>query len=127
MSGVSYARSQRVQELSRIVFGQKHRLAVMAAIARSDGLVNPSDLATELGFQAQSALQQPLKDLTAASLLTRQDGMGRVYYRRNPSLLWDATLELLTQALAEDDTAGNGVETGNQTGPAAKEADQLSE
>lgn len=85
-----------------MVFGQKHRLAVMAAIAQSDGLVNPSDLALELGFAAQSAVQQPLKDLTAAGLITRQDGMGRVYYRRNPHTLWDAAIELLGQALAVD-------------------------
>ena len=103
MSGVSsYAQSERVQDLSRVVFGQKHRLAVMAAIARSDGLVNPSDLAIELGFAAQSAIQQPLKDLTAAGLISRQDGMGRVYYRRNPHTLWQAAVELLSQALAVD-------------------------
>ncbi|WP_425437091.1 ArsR/SmtB family transcription factor [Mycobacterium aquaticum] len=98
----SYAQSERVQELSRVVFGQKHRLAVMAAIAQSDGLVNPSDLAMELGFAAQSAIQQPLKDLTTAGLITRQDGMGRVYYRRNPHTIWDAAIELLGQALAVD-------------------------
>ncbi|MEB3031741.1 winged helix-turn-helix domain-containing protein [[Mycobacterium] nativiensis] len=102
MSGVSYAQSMRVQELSSIVFGQKHRLAVMAAIAQSDGLVNPSDLAEELGFRAQSAIQTPLKDLVAAGLITRQEGVGRVHYRRNSSSLWDAALELLTQALSED-------------------------
>ncbi|WP_374214052.1 MULTISPECIES: ArsR/SmtB family transcription factor [Mycolicibacterium] len=101
----SYAQSERVQELSRVVFGQKHRLAVMAAIAQSDGLVNPSDLAVELGFNAQSAIQQPLKDLTAAGLITRQDGMGRVYYRRNPHTLWDAAIELLGQALAVDNSS----------------------
>jgi hypothetical protein len=102
MSDVSYAQSPRVQELSAIVFGQKHRLAIMVAIARSDGLVNPTDLAVELEFPAQSALQKPLQDLTAAGLLTRQDGMGRVYYRRNPHTLWDAALELLAQALADE-------------------------
>ncbi len=103
MSGVSsYAQSGRVQELSRVVFGQKHRLALMAAIAQSDGLVNPSDLAMELGFAAQSAIQQPLRDLTTAGLITRQDGMGRVYYRRNPHTIWDAAVELLGQALAVD-------------------------
>lgn len=91
-----------MQELSAIVFGQKHRLAIMAAIAQSDGLVNPTDLAAELEFRAQSALQQPLQSLTNAGLLTRQDGMGRVYYRRNPHSLWEAALELLGQALAED-------------------------
>ncbi|WAJ48036.1 MarR family transcriptional regulator (plasmid) [Mycobacterium sp. Aquia_216] len=105
MSNVSYAQSGRVQELSAIVFGQKHRLAVMAAIAQSDGLVNPSDLAAALDFRAQSTLQQPLKDLTAAGLITREDGMGRVYYRRNPHSLWGAALDLLAQALSEEITA----------------------
>ncbi|WP_238543112.1 ArsR/SmtB family transcription factor, partial [Mycolicibacterium hassiacum] len=94
------------KELSRVVFGQKHRLAIMAAIAQSDGVVNPTDLADELGFKAQSAIQQPLQDLTTAGLINREDGMGRVYYRRNPHSLWAAAIELLGQALAEDITAG---------------------
>jgi DNA-binding transcriptional ArsR family regulator len=104
MSSVSYAQSERVQELSAIVFGQKHRLAVMAAIAQSDGLVNPTELAAELGFGAQSALQKPLHALTNAGLLTREDGIGRVYYRRNEHAIWAAALELLGQALAEEIT-----------------------
>ncbi|SBS76631.1 putative transcriptional regulator [uncultured Mycobacterium sp.] len=99
---MSYAQSARVQELSSVVFGQKHRLAVMAAIAQSDGLVNPTDLAADLGFRAQSAIQQPLKDLTTAGLITREDGMGRVYYRRNQHPIWEAVMELLAQALTHD-------------------------
>lgn len=110
MSRVSYAQSPTVQELSAIVFGQKHRLAVMAAIAQSDGLVNPTDLAAELGFRSQSSLQQPLQSLTNAGLLTRQDGMGRVYYRRNQHSLWGAALELLSQALSADIPAGHAIE-----------------
>lgn len=74
----------------------------MAAIAQSDGLVNPTDLAADLGFRAQSAIQQPLKDLTTAGLITREDGMGRVHYRRNRHAIWDAVIELLVQALAQD-------------------------
>lgn len=109
MSGVSYGESERVQELSRIVFGQRHRLALMAAIAQSDGLVNPSDLTVELGFSAQSSIQKPLRDLTDAGLLTREDGMGRVYYRRTPHALWQAALDLLGQALSEEITAEAGV------------------
>ena len=102
MSDVSYAQSARVQKLSTTVFGQKHRLATMAAIAQGDGVVNPTDLAVELGFPAQSAVQAPLRDLTEAGLITRQDGMGRVYYRRNPHPIWDAVLELLGQALSAE-------------------------
>ena len=102
MSSVSYAQSARVQKLSSTVFGQKHRLATMAAIAQGDGLVNPTDLAAQLGFSAQSAVQAPIRDLTEAGLITRQDGMGRVYYRRNPHPIWDAVLELLSQALVAE-------------------------
>jgi len=122
MSGVSYAQSARVQELSAIVFGQKHRLAVMVAIAQSDGLVNPSDLAAELGFRAQSALQGPLKDLLAAGLITRVDGPGRVYYQRNPHSLWPAAIELLQQALGENADsphAGAAADTGHHSGLAS--------
>jgi predicted transcriptional regulator len=114
MSAVSYAQSKRVQELSSVVFGQKHRLAVMVAIARSDGLVNPSDLAAELNFRAQSAIQAPLKDLQSAGLISRQDGMGRVYYRRNPHALWSAALELLEQALADHVPADSEFSTGGE-------------
>jgi hypothetical protein len=102
MSRGSYAQSARVQKLSTVVFGQKHRMATMAAIASGDGLVNPTDLAVELGFPAQSAVQAPIRDLTEAGLITRQDGMGRVYYRRNPHPIWDAALELLSQALGSE-------------------------
>ena len=109
MSSVSYAQSPRVQELSAIVFGQKHRLAVMAAIAQSDGLVNPTELAAELGFRSQSSLQQPLQDLTNAGLVTREDGIGRVYYRRNQHTMWAAALDLLTEALAGEVTAEHTV------------------
>lgn len=89
------------------MFGQKHRLAVMAAIAQSDGLVNPTDLAAELELRAQSALQVPLQSLVDAGLLTREDGLGRVFYRRNPHSIWAASLDLLGQALAHDITVGN--------------------
>lgn len=84
--------------LSRAFFGQAHRLAIMVAIARSDGVVNPTDLASDLG-KAQSALQAPLKDLLVAGLIrpTRGDGR-RNYYQRVPSPVWDAALWLDEQA-----------------------------
>ena len=105
MSGVSYAQSESVQKLSTTVFGQKHRLAVMAAIAQSDGLVNPTDLALELDFHAQSFIQKPIRDLIDAELITREDGQGRVYYRRNPHPIWDAAVALLAHALGAEVTA----------------------
>lgn len=105
MSGVSYAQSMRVQELSAAVFGQRHRLALMAAIAQSeDGVVNPTDLVQTLQLRAQSSLQGPLNSLVAAGLVTRITGLGdRVYYRRQPSAAWDFALELVARALREED------------------------
>lgn len=105
--GVSYARSPQVQDLSLAVFGQRHRLAVMAAIAQSaDGLVNPSDLVETLQIRAQSSIQGPLNSLVEARLISRVSGIEtRVYYQREPSLAWDFALELLARALGVDAAA----------------------
>jgi DNA-binding HxlR family transcriptional regulator len=101
---VSFAQSEVVQDLSKVVFGQKHRLAVMVAIARGDGIVNPGELAIELNFPAQSALQSPLRDLQQAGLITRvPQTAGKTYYRRKDSAAWAWALELLEQALRTSD------------------------
>lgn len=84
-----------MQRLSKTLFGQVHRLQVMVAIAESDGLVNPGDLAEQLGFRAQSAVQLPLRDLTEAGLLMRLPSHGgRVYFERVESVAWQWALEL---------------------------------
>jgi predicted transcriptional regulator len=84
-----------MQRLSKTLFGQRHRLEVMIAIAESDGLVNPGDLAEQLGFRAQSAVQAPLRDLTDAGLLMRLPTQGgRVYLQRVESTAWQWSLEL---------------------------------
>lgn len=89
------------------MFGQRHRLAVMAAIAQSaDGLVNPSDLVETLQIRAQSSIQGPLNSLVEARLISRVSGIEtRVYYQREPSLAWDFALELLARALGVDAAA----------------------
>ncbi|MBN7567114.1 ArsR family transcriptional regulator [Mycobacteroides abscessus] len=76
----------------------------MAAIAQSDGLVNPTELQLQLGFTSQSFLQSTVSDLVSIGLLSRQHGGDRVFYRRNPHSLWAASLELLGQALTHDVT-----------------------
>ncbi|WP_192887017.1 ArsR family transcriptional regulator [Mycobacterium sp. MFM001] len=108
MSGVSYAQSPRVQELSAAMFGQRHRLAVMAAIAQSDGMINPSELVEALGFRAQSSIQKALTSLVETHLVTRISVHGRVYYKREPSAAWDFALELLAKALADDPALHTG-------------------
>lgn len=78
-----------LQALSRVLFGQAHRLAVMIAIAAGEDIFNPSDLAFELGYRAQSSIQDPLRDLVAADLISRLPKVGgRTYFQRNPSKVW---------------------------------------
>ena len=97
----SMADDGELQALSRILFGQAHRLAVMFAVAQGDGLFNPGDVAAELGFRAQSSIQDPLRDLEKAGLITRSPKVGnRVYYTRNPSKVW-AWIEEIVAKQAE--------------------------
>lgn len=97
MLPVLVAEDERLRALSKIVFGQEHRLAVMLAIARADSeLVNPGDIATQLGFRAQSAVQLPIRDLERAGLITREPSDSRkAYYRRQPSSGWAFAEELV--------------------------------
>ena len=108
---MSYAQSAAVQNLSKIVFGQKNRLAVMVAIAESDGVVSPGELAVQFGFPAQSAIQQPLRDLQEADLIRRVDAVAAsraTFYRRNDaSAAWELARQLLAHAVG--DNAGSGM------------------
>lgn len=91
-----------IEERSKALFGQVHRLALMVAIAQSpDGRVNPTELAVQLRL-SQSAFQAPLRDLVTAGLLTREvDGRRNVYIRRE-SKLWDAVLEFNDAIVTEE-------------------------
>lgn len=93
------AQDEDFQERSRTLFGQAHRLAVMTAIARSAGDVNPGDLAAELGFRAQSSIQGPMRDLLEAGLISElpDAGMRRKFYRREKSMVWAWIEELAEQ------------------------------
>ncbi|MER7558840.1 type IV toxin-antitoxin system AbiEi family antitoxin domain-containing protein [Nocardioides sp. NPDC126508] len=92
-----------METLSKVVFGQIHRLAVMAWIAGSQGVINPSELAADLGLPAVSAIQNPLRDLVEAGLLLRlPTTAGKTYYERVDSAAWTFALELV--ATLEDAT-----------------------
>jgi hypothetical protein len=85
-----------ISRLSRVLFGQEHRLAVMIAIARSDGLFCQQDLVAQLGLPAPSSIQGPLRDLRLAGLVQPLPDLGtrKVWLRRQESLAWDWVLEL---------------------------------
>jgi hypothetical protein len=95
MIPVSLAESEALRALSRVLFGQAHRLAVMVGIARGPREFSPSELAVELGFRALSSIQDPLRDLEESGLITRMPKVAnRVRYRRNKSRGWAWAQEL---------------------------------
>jgi hypothetical protein len=90
---------EKLRNLSRTLFGQALRLEVMIAIAKSDGLVNLTDLAAAIGIQNSSRIQKPLDDLKTAGLLiehTASDSRRR-WLRRSNSLVWQWVLELAAE------------------------------
>lgn len=92
---------EQIRLLSEVLFGQRYRLEVMVAIADSaTGRVCLSDLAEQLGHRSASSLQNPLRDLTRAGLITRApDGDSRRrWYRREQSLAWDWAREAAASA-----------------------------
>lgn len=95
--------------LSKVVFGQIHRLAVMAWIADSTGVINPTELAADLGLATASAIQNPLRDLVEAGLLLRlPKTAGKTYYERVESSAWPFAKELVATLDAVADQAHRG-------------------
>ncbi|MCM3896300.1 MarR family winged helix-turn-helix transcriptional regulator [Gordonia sp. w5E2] len=88
--------SNPMERLSKIVLGQIHRLAVMSWIAQSEDVINPSDLAADLGLPSLSAIQNPLRDLAEAGLIQRlPTTAGRTYYEKVDSSAWSFAEELV--------------------------------
>jgi hypothetical protein len=91
-----------VRGLSACVFGQRHKLELLAALATaSEGKVNLSELATANAVRS-SVYYPAVKDLISAGLLCQLSGAGqdarRWYQRRGSAALW-ASVEGLTDEL----------------------------
>jgi DNA-binding transcriptional ArsR family regulator len=102
--GVSRAGSDAVRSLSKAVFGQELRIAVMVAIGESDGLFTLTNISERLGLYSPSLIQAPLKSLEAAGLIERMDRVDSrsVHFRRNDaSSAWKFASELFEQATRE--------------------------
>lgn len=92
---MAIAENSEVQRLSRVIFGQSHRLSVMIGIARGPREFLLSDLARELGFQNLSSIQDPIRDLEAVGLIERLPRVSnRVRFRRSSSAAWRWVKEL---------------------------------
>ena len=67
----------------------------MIGIARGSKEFFLADLATELGFENLSSIQDPVRDLEASGLITRlPKSAQRVRFRRNRSKVWSWAEEL---------------------------------
>ncbi len=87
----------RLREQSKALFGNRDRLEVAAAVARSDlDAVNATDLAEVLGGLPNNRIRAQLVALAHADLLAvmPRDGSGRVWYVRKPASFWSACIEL---------------------------------
>lgn len=96
---MAIAENSEVQRLSRVLFGQSHRLSVMIGIARGPREFLLSGLLSDLGFQNLSSIQDPIRDLEAVGLIERLPRVSnRVRFRRNPSAAWRWVKELAAVA-----------------------------
>lgn len=92
------AESMKLRDLSRVLFGQAHRLSVMIGIARGGREFALSKLAEDLGFENLSSIQDPIRDLEASELITRIPRVAnKVRFRRNKSYAWKWAEELASR------------------------------
>jgi DNA-binding MarR family transcriptional regulator len=96
-----------VTELSKLLFGNRDRVLVAAAVADAEaGTLFARALAGATGL-TDSRVQKQLKQFEAAGLLVRMPQVGGercVFYERRPSAYWDAAI-----ALAQEWTALTGI------------------
>lgn len=86
-----------VRDISKLLFGNRLRLEVAAAIARDDaGVCHAAGLAAQLGVNNNQAAAE-LKNLERAGILERtaSPGTRRVEYRRLASPFWGLASEVL--------------------------------
>lgn len=97
-----------LRAVSRVAFGQAHRLELMLAIGSAeDGLCTLTELSKQLDV-TMSSLQRPFQALVELGLITAlPDADSRYrYYARNPSPAWSwaTTLEAqVSVAVAQAD------------------------
>lgn len=109
--------SNPMERLSKTVFGQIHRLAVMSWIAQSEDVINPSDLAADLGLPSLSAIQNPLRDLVEAGLILRlPTTAGRTYYEKVDSSAWSFAEELVASLGTSDERVSKESDQSSITG-----------
>ncbi|MGH8514979.1 MAG: hypothetical protein ACREV8_13770 [Gammaproteobacteria bacterium] len=90
--------SEEVRRISKLLYGNKLRLEIGAAIARAEpGLVFARGLGGELGVP-DSMVHEELKKLAQAGILSmhpRPTGQQIQYYERLPSPFWDGCRALV--------------------------------
>ena len=107
MKPLSPEEASAVRTLSKTVFGQSERLAVMLAIARDpDGIFRLTDVFQAVGVPNPSAVQGPLNALVAGGFITKVEGRADErarWYRRQQSSMWDLAEEMARSVYKADD------------------------
>jgi hypothetical protein len=91
------SKSELLRERSKLLFGNRDRLEVAVAVARSkDGFVNATDLGEVLPGWQNNRIRAQLIVLASVDLLevAPRAGPGRVWYMRKPGSFWDLCLDL---------------------------------
>jgi hypothetical protein len=85
----------RLRERSKLVYGNRDRLQVAVAVARSDsGLVNATDLAEETGLVNTRVRAQLIAFAEAGLLEAMPPDAGKRWYSRVESPFWRQCLDL---------------------------------
>jgi hypothetical protein len=86
-----------LREQSKLLFGNRDRLEVAVAVARSEqNSVNATDLMQALSGWPNNRIRTQLVALAGVNLLKAmpRDGSGRIWYVRKDALFWAACIEL---------------------------------
>ncbi len=99
----------QTKALSSALFGQKHKLEVLCAVAEwPDGDVLYARGIADASGVRENQVGPVLRELTQAGLLIQETypigGGQRVLYTRAPSLLWDAVIELRDRVQTPSDS-----------------------
>lgn len=90
-----------IRERSKVLYGNRHRLEVVVAIARTSGPFYQRELSNVTGIPDSQikAVLEPLADAGLVRAITGNRGMAK-YYERMPSVYWQGAEDLLDEVTA---------------------------
>ncbi len=106
MANPTFFERDDVRDLSRLVFGQDHKLAVLLVFVRADGPMTIGDVTSAVGARNTSSLQRPMQDLLRVGFISESassvatDRARR--YEKSDSAVWALAEELYAKVDERD-------------------------